>query len=346
MSETTNEPGVEIFSTCPPIHGEDRSAYASRVASVARWSERAGCRGILVYTDNSLPDPWLVSQIILQSTETLCPLVAVQPVYLHPYTVAKMVTSVAYLHERRLYLNMVAGGFTNDLAALDDTTPHDRRYARLVEYTGIIRHLLAGGSPVTFAGEYYRVTNLKLTPPLPERLFPGIVVSGSSEAGQAAARAMGAIAIHYPKPAHEYAAGATVDGGPAGIRVGIIGRERGADAWEVAHARFPVDRRGQLAHGLAMKVSDSIWHRQLSDMGQGDAETPYWLVPFQNYKTFCPYLVGSYDVVAAELAAYIAAGYRTFILDVPATEEELDHIGITFARALARPECRSYCTTG
>jgi alkanesulfonate monooxygenase len=344
MSAPNTDPRVEVFSTCPPIHGEDRSAYASRVAAVARWSERAGCRGILVYTDNSLLDPWMVSQIIIQSTQALCPLVAVQPVYLHPYSVAKMVTSLAYLHDRRLYLNMVAGGFANDLAALDDTTPHDRRYARLVEYTTIIRRLLAGDSAVTHAGEFYRVTGLKLTPPLPERLFPGIVVSGSSEAGQAAARAMGAIAIHYPKPAHEYVPG--IAGGAAGIRVGIIGRQRNADAWEVAHARFPVDRRGQLAHGLAMKVSDSVWHRQLSEMGDGGAESPYWLVPFQNYKTFCPYLVGSYDAVAAELAGYIAAGYRTFILDVPATEEELDHVGTTFARALARPECRSCCTTG
>ena len=84
------------------------------------------------------PNPWLVSQLIIEATERLCPLVAIQPVYMHPYSVAKMVTSLAHLYGRRLYLNMVAGGFVNDLAALNDTTPHDRRYERLVEYTTII----------------------------------------------------------------------------------------------------------------------------------------------------------------------------------------------------------------
>jgi len=44
------------------------------------------------------------------------PLVAVQPVYMHPYSVAKMVSTLAFLHQRRVFLNMVAGGFKNDLA--------------------------------------------------------------------------------------------------------------------------------------------------------------------------------------------------------------------------------------
>jgi alkanesulfonate monooxygenase len=62
-------------------------------------------------------------------------------------------------------------------------------------------------------------------------------------------------------------------------------------------------------------------------------DSPYWLWPFENYKTFCPYLVGSYECVAAELAKYIARGYLSFILDIPPTEEELAHINFVFARA-------------
>jgi len=58
-----------------------------------------------------------------------------------------------------------------------------------------------------------------------------------------------------------------------------------------------------------MKVSDSSWHRQLSDLGNtgSEAENPY-----------CPYLVGSYDRVADEVARYVDIGYRTFILEAPA----------------------------
>ena len=84
-----------------------------------------------------------------------------------------------------------------------------------------------------------------------------------------------------------------------------------------------------------MKVSDSVWHKQLSELGrQGVSdENPYWLKPFENYGTFCPYLVGSYDRVASEVARYTELGYETFILDVPESPEELDHIGEVFARA-------------
>src|SRR5437868_1882813 len=100
---------LELFSTCPQSADGDRAGYGRKVADVARWSERAGCTGILVYSDNRLVDPWLVSQLIIQNTAHLCPLVAVQPIYLHPYAVAKMVASLGLLYGRRIYLNMVAG---------------------------------------------------------------------------------------------------------------------------------------------------------------------------------------------------------------------------------------------
>jgi alkanesulfonate monooxygenase len=323
---------VEVFSTCPNSSGATPENYLKKVADVARWSEQNGCRGILVYTDNSLVDPWLVSQIIIENTAALCPLVAVQPAYAHPYTVAKMAASFGFLYGRQIYLNMVAGGFTNDLLALNDTTAHDKRYDRLTEYTSIISQLLTSPSPVTFSGEFYKVDKLRMTPALPSQLFPGIFVSGSSEAGLASARATGATAIRYPKPAKDYDAEPIVDGIPSGIRVGIVARESSEEAWEIAYQRFPEDRKGQLTRQLATKVSDSSWHKQLSEMAgeAGTEQSPYWLVPFQNYKTMCPYLVGSYAQVGDELARYISVGYQAFILDIPPNEEELQHINRTF----------------
>src|SRR6185503_14297937 len=109
-----------------------------------------------------------------------------------PYAVAKMVASLAYIYGRRVYLNMVAGGFKNDLEALNDPTPHDQRYARLTEYTRIILSLLSTNGPVSFAGDFYTVDKLRMTPSLPPELQPGVFVSGSSEAGLAAALALGA----------------------------------------------------------------------------------------------------------------------------------------------------------
>jgi alkanesulfonate monooxygenase len=326
---------VEVFSTCPQSKDVDQAEYLRRVADVARWSDEAGYRGILVYTDNSIVDPWLVSQVILQNTEQLCPLVAVQPIYMHPYTAAKMVSTLAFLHGRRIFLNMLAGGFKNDLLALNDETPHDDRYLRTVEYTQIVKELLSSPDPVSFDGKYYKVTNLRMTPPLPEELFPGILISGSSDAGLAAAREIGATAVKYPKPPGEED-DATQDTIESGVRVGIIARDDSEEAWRVALERFPEDRKGQITHQVAMKVSDSQWHKQLSELSaERSGDSPYWLGPFQNYRTFCPYLVGSYGAVADEVARYMGQGYRTFILDIPPSDEELEHTAVVFDRAQA-----------
>ena len=328
--------GIELFSTCAPSSGEPRGTYLDRVVEAARWSDDAGCRGMLVYTDNGLVDPWLVAQVVLQNTRELCPLVAVQPVYMHPYSVAKMVASLAYLHERRIYLNMVAGGFRGDLLALDDDTPHDARYDRLVEFTTIVKELVAGVGPVTFEGDYYRVRNLTLKPRVPEELRPGLMVSGSSEAGLAAARAIDAIAVKYPKPPGEEVdqTGETIR---TGVRVGVIARETSSEAWKVGLERFPEDRKGQITHALAMKVTDSRWHQQLSHLGEDQLSerNPYWLGPFENYKTFCPYLVGSYADVGAELGRYLSLGFTTFIVDVPREPDDFVHTAKAFDAAPA-----------
>src|SRR6266536_427081 len=200
MTDRLLDTGLKVFATCPPSYTASPQSYRREVLEVARWSEAAGCEGILIYTDNGLVDPWLIAQEMIAHTERLSPLVAVQPVYMHPYAVAKVVASLGFLHGRRVYLNMVAGGFKNDLEALHDPTPHDERYARLVEYTRLVMTLLRSAGPVTLAG-------------------------------LAAARELGALAVRYPQPVAEYEAAPPPDAADLGIRIGIIAREDASDAW-------------------------------------------------------------------------------------------------------------------
>lgn len=338
--------GARVFSTCPSSSGQsDYYGYKKSVVRAAQWSEDSGCDGMLIYTDNSMLDPWLVANTILENTFHLSPLVAVQPVYMHPYSAAKMVSSLSALFARRVHLNLVAGGFRNDLIALNNLTPHDARYQRLTEYARIVRDLLQHESPVSFHGEFYQVRNLVLAPSLPPELMPDVLMSGSSEAGLLAAQEIGAIPVQYPEPPDQYSTAGTGVQGRCGLRIGIIAREDEEEAWRVARDRFPEDRQGQITHRLAVKVSDSVWHKRLAEIGDAgrlnsidhesiEHRNPYWLGPYENYKTFCPYLVGSYDVVASALSGYLGAGYDTFILDIPALEE-FDHIRTAFQLASA-----------
>ena len=69
------------------------------------------------------------------------------------------------------------------------------------------------------------------------------------------------------------------------------------------------------------------------DRETGDGPSTYWLWPFKNYRTFCPYMVGSYERVSEEVAKYIKAGFTNFILDIPAEERDVMSAGIVFAEA-------------
>src|SRR5262245_28265599 len=161
---------------------------------------------MLVYTDNSIADPWLVAQVALRATKTLAPLVAVQPLYMHPVWAAKMIATLATLHARRVDVNMVAGGFRNDLLALGDDLEHDRRYDRLVEYAQVMRLALEAPGTFSLSGEFYEVTNARVRPSMPAELLPRFFVSGSSAAGLAAAWTLGATGVKYPQPARDEAA--------------------------------------------------------------------------------------------------------------------------------------------
>lgn len=312
---------LRIFTTCPQSKDSpDAITYIERVLQVSKWSDQAECTGMLIYADNSIIDPWMVAQIVIQETRQLAPLVAVQPVYMHPYTVAKMVTTINYLYRRSVWLNMIAGGFRNDLIALGDPTEHDQRYARLIEYTKIIQALLTG-EQVTYDGSYYQIKNLRMTP-MP--LTANILMSGSSPASRAAAIDLDAVAVEYPEQNP-----APYEPVPArrGIRVGIIACKSAAEAWRMANQRFPPDRRGQLQHQMAIRRSDSSWQKTLGALAHdalgGEQSSPYWMWPFKNYATFCPYLVGDYETVAKEIARYLSSGYNTFILDIPRDADDL-----------------------
>ncbi len=322
----------EVFSTCP-ASTEGHHNYRARVAEVSRWSEAHGHRGLLIYADNALADPWLVAHAVIESTERIVPLVAAQPVYAHPYTVAKTISSLALMWRRRVALNLVTGGFARHLGELGDdlADQHDRRYDRLREYTQIIQRLLAGELTTT-GGRYYRLRGVRLQPPMPEDLVPDYYVSGRSAAAAELASVVGARRVTYAGPPGDVNAGDQPVSD--GIRIGIIARDRTEQAWREAHARFPPDPVGQRTQELAGRLTQSAWHVDLSRRAR-EADppgSPYWLVPFRTYKTFCPYIVGSHDEVAQVLAGYHAAGIRTIILDTPRCEDDVEQASAAFAR--------------
>lgn len=329
--------GVHIYSTCRSSIGYGQEAHLRKLRETAGWADDAGYRGALLYSDNTSIDAWLSAQAAIAATATFVPLVAVQPLDLSPFALARAVSSLAHLYGRSVDLNFVSGGFSRDLAVQGDTLPHDARYDRLTEYVTVVRTLLGGGL-TNHAGRYYNFRRARLTSPVPEHLLPTAYVSGSSPASLRAGEALGVGQLSFPLPPAEYA-------GPdvrknkfgSGISIGIIARDDPAEAWRIAHKRFPADPDGAARMKLLLSAAVSSWQPQLAsvpmaDEAEGEA---YWLVPFRYHHTFCPYLVGSYDEVARAVTAYLDGGARTFVFDVPQEPDDLYHTRIAVERAVA-----------
>lgn len=317
---------VDVFSVVPRT--SDQPLYWSQIQTITHLSEKYECTGVLIFTGNDVYiDPWILAHYMITQTKKLCPLIAVNPIYMHPFSAAKMISSFAYMYERRVYLNLVTGTAVSYLEALGDELSHDERYERLKEYADIIMLLLAGSGLVSFAGRYYELSNLLLLPKVPHSLLPGLFISGQSESAQKVCASVGGIGMQMLKPGLALAIGAQ-----EGIHFGLITRDNDDEAWQAAKRHFPDDPGGREVLDFSMSNTDSVWKRNLKNTAEGVETAPpnYWMSPFLNMQADCPYVVGDYEYVANLLTTLVKSGIRAFVLDIPADEEEFRHVRITF----------------
>jgi alkanesulfonate monooxygenase len=183
------------------------------------------------------------------------------------------------------------------------------------------------------------VNELQLVPRMPADKVPVFTISGSSPAGLAAAKKLGARAIQYLRPSHDYA-GLTFD--PAleyGARLGVIVADTRDRAWEIARERYPTnDAEMREIRQYATSISDSVWVKELDKEVRVPPGHPYWLGPYHYYRTNCPFLVGDENDVSGEIANYLRMGLRTFLLELPANADESRRITRVFKLAGERAQ--------
>jgi alkanesulfonate monooxygenase len=317
---------LRIFPAIP--RNPDSAQYIDELMRVARFSDRNGFAGVLLFAGNdTLVEPWSMAQHILAHTAESSPLIAVNPIYMHPFTVAKFVSSFALLYRRKVYLNMITGTAASDLQGLGEQLSHQDRYSRLGEFIDIVRQLLASSRPVTFAGKFYTTDNLQLRPGLPPALMPEFLIAGQSDDAHRVAKQMGCLMMQMLPPNLEDGINAP------GVNFGIFAREGRDQARQEAKLFFQDSAEKRELLKYTMENTDSVWKRRLRDAGQNDElhDNGYWLLPFLTFQADCPYLVGSYAEIGAKVRRFAENNVSTIILDVVANEQELGHIG----RALA-----------
>jgi alkanesulfonate monooxygenase len=298
----------------------DVNGYWTDICKVTELSEKYGLTGVLLFTGNdTYLEPWAVAQEVLRRTTSISPLVAVNPIYMHPFTVAKMTASLVRLYGRKIYLNMVTGTALSYQKAMGDQLSHDERYVRLGEYIEIVKALLGSTRPLSFSGHYYQIHQLQLFPGISPEYAPEFLLSGQSAAARRVCVATGSIGMQMLPARLE-------DGlqNVPGIHFGIVSRDTADAAWDAAINLFPENEEYRTILEYSMSNTDAVWKRRMKAESEhvAAAGDGYWLVPFANLQADCPYLVGAHEYVAEKLQQLVQRGLTTFVIDIPASEEE------------------------
>ncbi|HLG65937.1 MAG TPA: LLM class flavin-dependent oxidoreductase [Ktedonosporobacter sp.] len=313
-----------------------RDEYLKAVIEMARLADEYHYTGSLIHYNHQVITPWILASTIIQQTAHHIPLIALQPASMPPLTVAKMIESFAYLFGRPVSLNIVAGAARTELEAIGDTVGHDERYERMREYIEIIRFLCMGEN-VTYRGKYYTVKDLRLKPGIAADMLPRIFIAGSSPAGIQVALDVADVVVTHPQPTDLFKQHQVDQIKTArvsiGIRLGIIARPSAEAAWTEAWQRFPPSRKGRI-RTMMQKNSESQWTKDLAHLASEREvyDEVFWLGAYHSGNANCPYLVGSYDQVAAYLGRYLALGTQDILVDGPLTREEFDHTDKVFQK--------------
>ena len=324
---------IDVFSISPRTL--DIQEYWSNIDKTIMFSEKYKYSGLLLFTGHDTYfDPWIVANIVMSKSTQLSPLIAVNPIYMHPFTVAKNINSLSYLYNRKVYINCVTGTSKNDLLAFNDKLNHDERYHRLVEYFLLVRKILDSSSPVSHSSKYYLVNELQLRPKIANNLSPVFFLAGSSVAAQESSVKLDATWMNVAYPVLDRESKVMKPQSNKGVYLGIITRETEMEALEVAKKLFAYDEDDFDVLAYSMNNTDSEWKHNLfklsSEVATDFKKGGFQLLPFKSFKADCPYIIGSYQQVEEYLTSYILDGIASIIIDTFASEEEYFHINKVF----------------
>ncbi|MEM7699399.1 MAG: LLM class flavin-dependent oxidoreductase [Verrucomicrobiota bacterium] len=329
LSLPSSGPHFNIFTITPRTLAPE--AYWENIDEVGKLCQRYRLTGPLLFTGNdTFVEPWVCAQALIERYR-LSPLIAVNPLYMHPFTVAKMISSMAYVYGQKVFLNMVTGTAVNHAHQLNCYLDHDQKYDQMREAIEIIQQLIEREEKaVSFDGDYYQVEGLSLCPAIPSQLRPDYFIAGHSEKANEVRDATGAIGMKMLMP--ELAGAVT---GDRGIHFGVVTRATQAEAWVEAKKRFPDDPRGRRKLEISMKNTESVWKKRLKFAADApdQNENGYWLGPFRNFQADCPYFVGSHAELADLVVKLRKIGVTELILDIPKGEVEFENAAIAFEQA-------------
>jgi alkanesulfonate monooxygenase len=269
-------------------------------------------------------EAWTAASALAALTTRIEIIAAIKPPLYHPVVLAKMAQQIEHISGGRFAINLVnAWNRPEYEKAGIPFAEHDERYAYGTEWIAIVEALLRG-ERVSHGGRHFNVHDYQLRPTDPYRPRPLIYVGGESEPAQDLVSAYGDVWFINGQ-SHENV-GRLIDSAQSRPRAGtplrfglsafVIARDTTAQA-EAAFERL-----------VALSAQDAaIRTRQRANTDpkvvMKHSHVPQTKPVIGTNGGTAAGLVGSYDEVAARIAAFHAQGIETFMLQFQPFEAEM-----------------------
>jgi alkanesulfonate monooxygenase len=317
-----------------------REATVDYLVDVAKTAEDAGFNFALIPVGTTCQDAWLVAGLVGARTERLKFLVAMRPGFVAPTLAAKMSNTLDQALHGRVMINVVTGGFPQELAADGDFTDHDRRYDRTQEFMQVVRKAWTE-KKWDHEGEFYRVEGGNVFPRPYQKPHPPFYFGGASDAAKKVGAEEADVYLLWGETVdmvreriedmkvRAAAAGRTLR---FGLRIHVIARATDAEARDAAEALVAEvpetfqdmmdkhhaqgDSEGEKRQRELVAAAEDNWITEHLWAGIGKARLGVGTA-----------LVGSGESVARCLQEYVDLGVDTFIHSGYPHKEEAARFG-------------------
>jgi alkanesulfonate monooxygenase len=183
-------PDIE-FGWFIPTYGDSRKVgdpgamippSAELFGRVAHAAESAGFDYALVPVATECWEAWITTAMLAARTTRLKLLCAARPGLIAPTVMAKMVATFDQLSGGRVYVNLIAGGGVEEMAADGVFFDHDERYEVMDETVTLMKLAWASRAPFDWAGRHFRVERADVRPKPLQQPHPPFYIGGISPA--------------------------------------------------------------------------------------------------------------------------------------------------------------------
>jgi alkanesulfonate monooxygenase len=311
---------------------------------VALAAERAGFEYALVPVATGCYEAWISTAMMSAKTTKLKMLVAARPGLIAPTVMAKMISTFDQLSGGRIYVNLIAGGGRDEMAADGVFYDHDERYEVMDETVSLMKECWTAEGPVTWEGKHFRVENA-LVRPLPlQHPYPPFYIGGISPAAQDVGAKHADVFLFWgntPKQIREdiasvrsrAAAHGRADELRYGMRFQVLVRETEEEARRDAEGLVAhVTEKARAARHTGMGA-ESAADGRMRQFAEDTADSNYWISRhlYAGLTTVRHgagvMVVGNPEQVAETLQEYIDLGCSQFCLSGYTHDEEAERFG-------------------